>query len=242
MDISDTEFGEHWRIQKMNSGNSLIDQSATTPLLEQFPLLAASPNGINRLRDLIIQLALKGKLGTNNHRDEPASVLLEQILSRKRDNKKSRQAVEKDLNDSSTYSVPSNWIWTKLFNIIEDAQPGFACGERDSQGIVQLRMNNINPRGDFVWEKILRVPFDYTLKLKYELKNGDIVFNNTNSLELVGKSAVFKGFSEPIVFSNHFTRLRVIEGLIDPAYVTIWLHGQWNSKIFEKICSVEILL
>jgi len=206
-------------------------------LFEHFATLATAPDGIARLRELILQLAVQGKLGTQDAGDEPASVLLEKIKAEKKGKTKKPLNSDECQEGTLPFLIPKKWVWTKFENIVLDAQPGFACGERDSQGIAQLRMNNINPRGDFIWEKILRVPFDEALKQKYELKCGDVVFNNTNSLELVGKSGHFKGFSEPIVFSNHFTRLRFSENKIDPAYVTLWLHHQWNSKIFERICN-----
>ena len=211
---------------------------STDLLFEHFDTFATAPDGIARLREMILQLAVQGKLGTQDENDEPASVLLERLKKSEKINKKCKSTkIDESQEEDFPYLIPKNWIWIKFNEIVIDVQSGFACGERDSRGIVQLRMNNINPRGDFIWDKILRVPFDEVLKQKYELKSGDVVFNNTNSLELVGKSGLFKGFTEPIVYSNHFTRLRFDESSIDPAYVTIWLHYQWNSKIFEKICN-----
>jgi len=47
--------------------------------LEQFGYLADAPNGIAKLRELILQLAVRGKLVAQDPNDEPASVLLEKI-------------------------------------------------------------------------------------------------------------------------------------------------------------------
>ena len=41
---------------------------------------------------------------------------------------------------------------------------------------------------------------------EYRLRRGGVVFNNTNSSELVGKSALFQDHAEPVVYSNHFAR------------------------------------
>jgi restriction endonuclease S subunit len=62
-----------------------------------------------------------------------------------------------------------------------------------------------------------------------------VLFNNTNSTEQVGKSALFLGFDEPISFSNHFTRLRPSPEL-DAAYLTYWLVGQWQTGVFARLC------
>ena len=51
----------------------------TDLLFEHFATLATAPDGIARLRELILQLAVQGKLGTQDAGDEPASVLLKNI-------------------------------------------------------------------------------------------------------------------------------------------------------------------
>jgi type I restriction enzyme S subunit len=66
---------------------------------------------------------------------------------------------------------------------------------------------------------------------------GDVLFNNTNSTELVGKSALFTGYSEPIVYSNHFTRLRTISDALLPDILASWLNQQWQQGVFAAICN-----
>jgi len=133
--------------------------------------------------------------------------------------------------------LPTGWRWTKLGDVIDETQPGFASGQRDPKGVIQLRMNNVDTRGNLVWDEFLRVPADVTTIEKYCLKPGDIVFNNTNSTELVGKSALFMEYDEVVVYSNHFTRLRVKPELADPGLITFWLISQWQMRTFEKICN-----
>jgi type I restriction enzyme S subunit len=81
------------------------------------------------------------------------------------------------------------------------------------------------------------VPSDKDTLSKYQLNSGDILFNNTNSVELVGKSALFCGHAELIVYSNHFTRIRVIPDYAEPRYVSSWLLLQWKSRVFENLCN-----
>jgi type I restriction enzyme, S subunit len=138
---------------------------------------------------------------------------------------------------ASKHPLPDDWRWVKFSEIIAESQPGFASGKRDSNGVVQLRMNNVDTRGNLLWNEFLRVPAETSTIEKYRLEIGDIVFNNTNSTELVGKSALFVGFDEPVVYSNHFTRFRVRPDLADSGFVTFWLISQWQSKTFEKICN-----
>jgi type I restriction enzyme S subunit len=124
-----------------------------------------------------------------------------------------------------------------LGDLLTEARSGFASGERDPDGVVQLRMNNVGRNGEFIWDSFLRVPADSESIESYSLQPGDVLFNNTNSTELVGKSALFTGYSEPVVFSNHFTRLRTAAEKLDPGYLARWLNHQWRSKVFENLCN-----
>jgi len=96
-------------------------------------------------------------------------------------------------------------------------------------------MNNVTTRGDWNWAVVTRIPNDSQKVARYLLRPGDVLFNNTNSTELVGKSAIFYGFPEPIVFSNHFTRIRTSPDL-DPAYLALWLTEQWQIGVFARLC------
>ena len=118
-----------------------------------------------------------------------------------------------------------------------EAQPGFACGARSPNGVIQLRMNNVDTRGNFVWDEFIRVPAEITAVEKYRLEPSDILFNNTNSTELVGKSALFQGYSEPVVYSNHFTRVRVNIECASPAYIAAWLIWQHQLGTFANLCN-----
>ena len=132
--------------------------------------------------------------------------------------------------------LPSGWARTDLATIIEEAQPGFACGERDESGYVQLRMNNIGLSGNVVLNSTLRIPKNLTNLAKYGLRKDDVIFNNTNSAELVGKTVLFKGELQDTVYSNHLTRLRVRAGVVYPEWVTWLLVYEQLSGTFERMC------
>ena len=55
----------------------------TDLLTDNLPLLAGAPNGIKKLRELILELAMRGKLMPQNPSDEPASELLKRISGEK---------------------------------------------------------------------------------------------------------------------------------------------------------------
>ncbi len=133
--------------------------------------------------------------------------------------------------------LPNGWRWVRLGNVVAEVQSGFACGERDPDGVIQLRMNNVDTRGNFVWDEFIRVPADEDAVRHYKLEPGDVLFNNTNSVELVGKSALFTGYSELVVYSNHFTRLRTDRTFLLPDILAAWLNLQWHCGVFANICN-----
>jgi type I restriction enzyme S subunit len=122
-----------------------------------------------------------------------------------------------------------------LSTVVEDFQNGFASGERDNNGIIQLRMNNVNGIGQMIMNEYIRVPKKY-YSSKYDIKEGDILFNHTNSAEMVGKSFVFKGYNEPVTFSNHFSRIRVNRSLVNPNFIVLYLVYLFNQRFFERFC------
>jgi len=133
--------------------------------------------------------------------------------------------------------LPEGWRWVRLAEVIREAQGGFASGERDPKGVVQLRMNNVTNRGGFDWGSVVRVPADRETIETYRLLEEDVVFNNTNSTELVGKTALFEAYCEPVLFSNHFTRLRTIPELLTPPFLAFWLQERWQRRVFADICN-----
>lgn len=123
----------------------------------------------------------------------------------------------------------------RLSEIVSDAKSGFASGEDDDDGIVQVRMNNITTEGRLLWDRIRRVPRPKNIE-QLLAEPGDILFNATNSPELVGKSALFNGYDEPVTFSNHFVRLRVNQSLADPSFVSRVLQDRWSKRVFAGMC------
>ncbi|MDP3564826.1 MAG: restriction endonuclease subunit S [Methanoregula sp.] len=127
-----------------------------TLLFEHFATLATAPEGIARLRELILQLAVQGKLGTQDARDEPASVLLARIRKEKeqyvRDGKiKKGRSLEPIKNDEIPFDLPKGWDWTKLDSVSHFVN-GFAFSSADflSQGVGVIRI------GDIQNERILK--------------------------------------------------------------------------------------
>jgi len=124
-----------------------------------------------------------------------------------------------------------------LAELVTEVQSGFASGQRDTEGVIQVRMNNVSTDGALNLENFIRVPATSEVIRKFELKPGDVLFNSTNSPELVGKAALFNGAKEPVVFSNHFLRIRTNPKRLNASFLSRWLNWQWTMRIFEGRCT-----
>jgi type I restriction enzyme S subunit len=130
----------------------------------------------------------------------------------------------------------SAWPQVALGEVLADATPGFACGEDVEDGVFQFRMNNITTEGQLDLSKQRRVPRDYRNIDRFLVQSGDVLFNATNSPDLVGKTAFFPGLEEPAVFSNHFLRLRPRDSELDGRYLARWLNLQFSHGRFKGMC------
>ncbi len=93
-----------------------------TVLTDHLPLLASAPNGIKKLRELILELAVRGKLVPQDPSDEPASELLRQIAENKErlrsSGKLKRQKSLAQVDSSEEpFEVPRGWEWVRLGEI-----------------------------------------------------------------------------------------------------------------------------
>ncbi len=120
-----------------------------------------------------------------------------------------------------------------LGDLLSDIRPGFACGDNLDEGVFQIRMHNITRDGELLLKSRRRISPQNKQIAKALLEPGDVLFNATNSPELVGKTAIFLGCDEPAAFSNHFIRLRAHEGQLDSRYLTRWLHREFQRGYFK---------
>ena len=131
---------------------------------------------------------------------------------------------------------PKNWQ-VKTIDECVDIQPGFAQGQKHiPDGTIHLRMNNIGRNFQLNFDKIRTINATKEQLEKYRLEKGDVIFNNTNSPELVGKSFLFDD-EQLCLYSNHLTRCRVKKDLILPEWLLFYIRGKWLRRDFERMCN-----
>ena len=115
------------------------------------------------------------------------------------------------------------WKWKTLGELCDDVEYGSSAKSKKEGKIPVLRMGNIQD-GQLDWENLVYTDDKAEIK-KYLLKHNDVLFNRTNSPELVGKTAIYKG-EMPAIFAGYLIRIHRKEELLDADYLTYFLNSQ----------------
>ena len=186
-----------------------------------------------QLKNSILQWAIQGKLVPQDSNDEPASVLLDKIRQEKERLIKEKK-IKRDKNASIIYrgednsyyekilatgevkcideevpfEIPKGWEWCRLRDVIYPPKYGTSSKSLPNGDVPVLRMGNIQD-GEVVYDKLV---FSNNVEdnRKYLLQDGDLLFNRTNSAELVGKTAIFKG-NRHVIYAGYLILLRPIK-------------------------------
>ena len=134
-------------------------------------------------------------------------------------------------------TIPANWQRVALIDIVVDVSPGFASGKHSSDGVgvPHLRPMNVDRDGSID----LNVVKSVATSEGTELQSGDVLFNNTNSSELVGKTAVISQRESGFAFSNHMTRVRPEIG-IKSDFLARQLHFLWMTGYMKHRCTNHV--
>ena len=210
-----------------------------------------------RLKKSILQEAVQGKLVPQDPADEPASILLERIRAEKqklvaegkikkdkhesvifrRDNShyEKLDGIERCIDDEIPFEIPESWAWTSVGEVCSNIQYGSSQKSSSIGKIAVLRMGNLQ-NGRIVLDKLV-----YTSDLKeiekYPLEYNDLLFNRTNSKELVGKVAIYKG-EIPAIYAGYLVRVHPI--LIESDYLNYVMQSQYYWIYCQNVRSDAI--
>ncbi len=213
-----------------------------------------------QLKNSILQWAIQGKLVPQDPNDEPASVLLERIRTEKAKLVKEKK-IKKDKNESIIYrgednsyyekflatgevkciddeipfEIPNGWEWCGLSLLIYPPKYGTSKKSVPSGILPVLRMGNIQD-GEIVFDKLV-FSNDLDDNKKLLLQYGDLLFNRTNSAELVGKTAIFRG-QRNAIFAGYLILLRPI--FINSEYLNLLLNTPYARDYCNEVKTIGV--
>ena len=201
----------------------------------------------------LLQMAIQGKLVEQRADEGTARELLEEILAAKnaegakgkgeKSHAKSAKSAkvgsrvsrEEIPDDEKPFEIPESWEWVRVGDVCTNIQYG-SSKKSASTGIVPvLRMGNIQ-NGKIDYRKLVYTSDEDEIR-KYTLEVDDLLFNRTNSKELVGKVAIYKG-EQSAIYAGYLVRLTPMN--ISADYLNYVMQSQYYWEYCQSVRSDAI--
>lgn len=200
--------------------------------------------GIKKLRALILELAVNGKLIPQSTSDESASILLEKISEEKAqliaDKKIKKQKVLPAISlDEIPFELPVGWEWSKLGDLIYRISNGFSGKQnKDGEGYPLTRIETIS-NSNINLDKLGYSPSIPDEKLEYyKLLKNDILLSHINSDYHVGKTAIYS--SDRTIYHGVNLILIRLSPLMSPLFCDLVINQLRLSGYFLSIAQHAI--
>lgn len=131
---------------------------------------------------------------------------------------------------SNPHGLPTGSIQ----DLVQSADYGTSEKSSQEGNIAVLRMNNVTYGGDIDLRDLKYMDLPADKYDRYTVRPGDVLFNRTNSAELVGKTAVYHG-DTPLAYAGYLVRLRVRDGF-SPDYLSGVLNSHYGKATLRGMC------
>ena len=206
-------------------------------LFDNFETFIEAPNGIKRLREMILQLAVQGKLVPQDPNDKLADGFLEEINKKQLElitycSETKRIRLDNDITlNECPFTLPNSWSWVYLGRLMKKMGAGSTpLGGRkvyQENGVIFLRSQNVWNSG-LKLDDVARISLEIHNKMKNtHILNGDILLNITGAS--IGRSSVVPENFECANVSQHVAILRPIDKRLNQ-----FLHLCIISPFFQK--------
>ena len=203
-------------------------------LLSNLDLLATAPGGVAKLRELILTLAVQGKLVPQDPADEPASVLLQKIRAEK-DRLIAEGKIKRDkplaeiAEEEKPFELPQGWEWVRLGDICAYIQRGKGpvYAESSEHRVVSQKCVR--------WYGLDLAPARFVTPeslSKYEpirfLQAGDLLWNSTGT-GTIGRACLVpvEHDNAGLVADSHVTVVR-------PVQISSWFLWRWIQSPYVQ--------
>lgn len=188
----------------------------------------------------ILQMAIQGKLVEQRPEEGTGEELYHQIQVEKQALiKAGKIKKEKPLPgiavDELPFDIPESWMWVSVGSVSTNIQYGSSQKSALSGKMAVLRMGNIQ-NGRIVLDKLVYTSDDEEIA-KYPLQYDDLLFNRTNSKELVGKTAIYKE-EIPAIYAGYLVRITPL--LMSSDYLNYVMQSQFYWSYCQTVRSDAI--
>jgi type I restriction enzyme S subunit len=194
---------------------------------EKFALIADAPGAVDRMRELVLYLAVRGQLVAREFRDIWATENLAEL-----------QPSELEL--SPRFDTPENWIWAPLDALLSKMKNGYSGKPNKSGGHYKVTRIETIARGTIDTDRIgFADDLPVEVVEKHLIMKGDILFSHINSEPHLGKTAICTSNDPTLIHGVNLLLMRTIP-LIDPQYLNTVFKELRASGYFVSIAQRAI--
>ena len=133
---------------------------------------------------------------------------------------------------------PMKWETGRIRDIVADVRYGSSRPAVEGGKYSYLRMNNITYGGELDLSDTKHIDVPENELEKCTVRRGDVLFNRTNSKELVGKTCVYNR-DEMMVLAGFIIRVRVTERVL-PEFLSAFLNTDFSKQMLLGMCKAAI--
>ncbi len=203
--------------------------------------LATIPGIIKDLRQSILSRACFGRLTSDWRKENPQEIsieaivesLLQQRLSQAKTAKKQSEveAIYDYSEAEDPTELPDEWRFITLAKLCKSFDYGTSSKSQKSGAIPVLRMGNIQD-GEIDWSDLVYTSDKDEIR-KYALQENTVLFNRTNSPELVGKTAIYRGERQAI-FAGYLIRINNFD-ILHSSYLNYCLNTSYAKEFCLRV-------
>lgn len=131
-----------------------------------------------------------------------------------------------------------SWITGTIRDVVSEVRYGSSRPAVDGGDYPYLRMNNITYDGELDLSDTKRIDIPDNELEKCTVRRGDVLFNRTNSKELVGKTCVYNR-DEMMVLAGFVIRVRVNDKVL-PEFLSAFLNTDFSKHMLLGMCKTAI--
>jgi type I restriction enzyme S subunit len=184
----------------------------TALVTENLSLISGAPNGIAKLRELVLELALRGRLVSQDASDESACLLLDQIAAEKRLLVKQAKPIRSVPAAEQRHASPHGWSWARLGSLVLESGAGWSpsCEPRQREGDEWgvLKVSAVS-WGAYRPEENKALPAHLYPRPEHEVQPGDFLVSRANTADLVARSVVVESTPPRLMLSDKIVRLKL---------------------------------
>jgi type I restriction enzyme S subunit len=128
--------------------------------------------------------------------------------------------------------LTKKWTWKTIGDLCDGVEYGTSAKSSKEGSVPVIRMGNIQ-NGRINWDNLVYTDDEEEIE-KYLLNPNDVLFNRTNSPELVGKTAIYKG-ETPAIFAGYLIRIRRKEDLLDADFLNYFLNSEFAFEYGKTV-------